>query len=205
MLPHEITTDENVEAVLANELIALSLNDRNKILEEIHCVRSLAIQEVPVLVVQALEKLRQEISGLVASSCGNGFINVLFMDSPYVQSRDFGLKFLRADFFNVKRAARRMLVHLDLLLKLFGPLALQQPLRYLDLTKEEQECIRKGPIQILPSRDKAGRLILIFQGHMEKVTQIQRVRLTFQVKAFSFNFFLSLTMELLSHCSNCLF
>jgi hypothetical protein len=175
MLAHEVRIDEDLEVVLANELTALSLTDRNKVQEEIHCVRSSAIQETPVLVENALETFQREASSLVDSGEGNIHVDAQSMDSPYVQSRDFCLKFLRADYFNLNLAARRMLNHLEMLFKFYGPVALCRSLRFSDLCKEEQECIRKGSIQILPSRDKAGRLILIMQDSMKNVTQIQRV------------------------------
>jgi hypothetical protein len=171
----EVTTDNDIEAALANELTALSLKDRANVLEEIHCVKSLAVQETPALVEVALEKLQREVSSLIGSGGGNVYADALVMDSLYVQSHDFGLRFLRAYFFNVKLAARRMLNHLELLFKFYGPEALQRPLRYSDFTREEQEYIRKGCSQILPFRDKAGRLIQIFQGSFENVTHFQRV------------------------------
>ena len=86
------------------------------------------------------------------------------------------------DLFHVKLAARRMLNHLELMFKFYGPVALHRPLRYADLNREEQDCIRKGPIQILPSRDKAGRLMIVFQGSLENVTQFQRVGQTCKAK-----------------------
>ena len=169
------TSYNDIDSALANDLNTLSLNDRNNIQEEIHCVKSLAVQETPELVDDALEKLRRQASSFRGSGGGNVFVDALVMDSPYVQGRDFCLKFLRADFFNVKLATGRMLNHLELLFKFFGPVALQRPLRYSDLTREEQDCMRKGPSQILPSRDKAGRLIMIVQGSMEKSTKVERV------------------------------
>ncbi len=173
--PHELSADRDLEALLANELTALSLNDRNKILEDIHCVKSLTVTETPRLVENALETLRLEISCLVGAGDGNVYVDALVMDSPYVRNRDFCLRFLRADFFHVKLAAKRMLNHLEILCNFFGPVALQRHLRYSDLTKEEQDCIRKGPIQILPSRDKAGRLVLVYHGALEHVTPFQGV------------------------------
>jgi hypothetical protein len=175
MFSQEFTTGTDIEAALANELSALSLNDRNQIQEEMHCVKSLAVQETSAMVDDALGKLRQETSSLVGSSGGNIYVEAVIMDSPYVQSRDFCLKFLRADFFNVKFAARRMLNHLELLFKFYGPVAFHRPLLFSDLNREEQDCIRRGAIQILPSRDKAGRLVQIFQRSLENVTQVQRV------------------------------
>jgi hypothetical protein len=175
MLPREVKLDEDIEAALANELTKLSLSDRNKIQEEIHCVTSLAVPETSVFVEDSLEKLRLETSSLVGTGGGNVYVDAIVMESAYVQSQDFCLRFLRADFFSVKLAAKRMLNHLELLFKFFGLVALHRPLRYSDLTREEQDCMRKGPSQILPSRDKAGRLILILQGSMEKSTHAERV------------------------------
>ena len=71
MLPQGVTLDEDIEAALANELTALSLNDRTKIMEEIHCVTSLAVQETPLLLQHALEKLRLETSRLSGTGGGN--------------------------------------------------------------------------------------------------------------------------------------
>jgi hypothetical protein len=182
MLPHEITTREEIEAAMAHELSALSPNDRTSVLEEIHCVKSMAVQEKHELVDDALGKFRRQAISLVGFSGGNDCSDALDFDTPYVKSREFGLKFLRADFFNANLAARRMVSHLELLFKFYGPLALQRPLRFSDLTKKEKFCIRKGALQILPSRDKAGRLILIFQGSMKTVTAIHRVSHTWQTK-----------------------
>ena len=177
MMPHNFATNKAIDAVMALELNALTPKLRNTVLEEIHCVKSMAVQETPELVNHALGKLRHEASGLIANGGGNGYyVDALEIDTPYVQSRDFGLKFLRADLFNVNLAVKRMLNHLDLLFKFFGPLALQRPLRLSDLTKEERICLRKGSFQIMPYRDKAGRLILIFQRSMEHVSHVQRVR-----------------------------
>jgi hypothetical protein len=182
MLPHKIATNEEIEAAMAHELSALSLKVRTDVLEEIHCVKSMAVQETPILVDDGIEKLRRQVISLGGCAGRNDCSDALDIDTPYVKSRDFGLKFLRADFFNVNLAARRMVTHLELLFKFYGPLALQRPLRFSDLTKKERFCIRKGVLQILPSRDKAGRLILVFQGSMDQVTNIHRVRHTCQTK-----------------------
>ena len=86
------------------------------------------------------------------------------------------LKYLRADFFQVEKAAVRMVNHLSLLYKYFGPDMLQRRLRFADLTQAEQDCIRTGKEQILPVRDRAGRLLLFAQGAMENVSFYQQVR-----------------------------
>ena len=84
----------------------------------------------------------------------------------YIFHRDFRLKFLRADFYDPKKAAHRYLRCLEGLLKYFGSYALQRPLMYADLGKEAQSAARAGYVQILPSRDRAGRLVVVSQEAM---------------------------------------
>ena len=81
----------------------------------------------------------------------------------YIYHNDFRLKFLRADMYHARKAAHRYLRCLECLLKYFGPYALQRPLMYNDLCKESQDAIKIGYLQILPSRDRAGRLIVVVQ------------------------------------------
>lgn len=81
----------------------------------------------------------------------------------YVFHPDFRLKFLRADLYDAKKAAHRYLRCVECLLKYYGSYALQRPLMYDDLGKECQDVFKAGYTQILPSRDRAGRLVVICQ------------------------------------------
>ena len=75
-------------------------------------------------------------------------------------------------------AAARLTLHAELLFKLFGPEALMRPLRFSDLSKSEQNEIKAGIYQILPSRDRAGRLVAFNRGNnTEGITNNNRVRL----------------------------
>jgi hypothetical protein len=88
----------------------------------------------------------------------------------YIYHNDFRLKFLRADMYHARKSAHRYLRCLECLLKYFGPYALQRPLMYNDLCKESQDAIKIGYLQILPSRDRAGRLIVVVQEAMNVTT-----------------------------------
>eukprot|EP00537_Pseudo-nitzschia_pungens_P005530 CAMPEP_0172366190 /NCGR_PEP_ID=MMETSP1060-20121228/14061_1 /TAXON_ID=37318 /ORGANISM="Pseudo-nitzschia pungens, Strain cf. cingulata" /LENGTH=679 /DNA_ID=CAMNT_0013089933 /DNA_START=111 /DNA_END=2150 /DNA_ORIENTATION=+ len=81
----------------------------------------------------------------------------------YIFHPAFRLKFLRADLFDVEKAAHRYLRCLEGLLKYFGSYALQRQIMYEDLGKECQDAAKSGYVQILPSRDRAGRLVVVSQ------------------------------------------
>jgi len=86
------------------------------------------------------------------------------LSSKYISTPEFLLKFLRADQFNVKKAARRYFDCLDFLFDFFGDIALQRQLYLSDLGSTELRFFRSGTIQVLPSRDRVGRRVLAFVG-----------------------------------------
>jgi hypothetical protein len=81
VLPRKVTTSKAIEAALAHELNDLSPNDRTNLLEEIHCVKSMAVRETPTLVDDALEKLRHEASSLIGGASEKGYRDALVLDS----------------------------------------------------------------------------------------------------------------------------
>ena len=95
----------------------------------------------------------------------------------YVFHRDFRLKFLRADLYDAKKAAHRYLRCVECLLKYYGTYALQRPLMYEDLGKECQDAAKAGFVQILPSRDRAGRLIVVCQPAGKEMSMSTIVKL----------------------------
>ena len=80
----------------------------------------------------------------------------------YALSDGFRVRFLRAELFDVKKAAARYMKAIDFLVAYFGLVALQRPLYIKDLDKEDQKLLRKGFVQFMPSRDRFGRRIIVF-------------------------------------------
>jgi hypothetical protein len=72
---------------------------------------------------------------------------------------EFRIKFLRAELYDFHKAAIRVTKWLDLLKKYFGDVALTRQIKFVDLTQQEQRILLEGNQQILPSRDRSGRLI----------------------------------------------
>lgn len=95
----------------------------------------------------------------------------------YVNTTEFRLRFLRAELFQTKKAAERMVKYLALLYETFGLVALRRPIRFSDLTKVEQEFLRGGDYQLLPYRDRSGRRVAcIVTNNRRDVPDSTRVR-----------------------------
>jgi hypothetical protein len=150
----------DVDTMLARELQDLSYYDRNIIQEEIHGVTSMAPSPSPQQIDEALHQLQVEVDR-IPSPHRRGYEVAVALRSHYVlHDRDFRIKFLRADLFNARAAAGRFTKQLDLLLDFFGVQALLRPLRLDDLSKAERDYMKLGNNQVLPSRDRAGRLVV---------------------------------------------
>jgi hypothetical protein len=95
----------------------------------------------------------------------------------YVRSYLFCIKFLRSELFDVKKAADRYMQCIDFLVDYFGLFALERPLFLNDLNKEEHKLLKEGQLQLLPSRDRSGRRVVVFLGTFGYgYTQMNRFR-----------------------------
>ena len=176
-------TDEDfdpkqVDVLMAGELNKLSFNCREKINEEIHGVRFLAIEETPEMVAMSLEQLAIEIEK-IPSAEKQGYLQSqqLFPSNRYVNDRNFRLMFLRCELFHVKRAALRLVRHLDFVLEIFdnNTELLQRPIRLTDLAPRSMKLLRSGCLQLLPVRDTSGRRIFAvttFKSHYEVIDRV---------------------------------
>jgi hypothetical protein len=149
---------EAVDHLLSEELKGLSFQKRTQIHEEIHGVRTFAVEETPEIIQTALQKLSDELGSIPVSE------KQAYHQAPvnsYIHGDDFRLRFLRADLMDATKAAHRMVKFLDLLVEYFGPVVLTRPVRMSDLGKDATEVLRAGQtMQMLPFRDRSGRRIL---------------------------------------------
>jgi hypothetical protein len=82
------------------------------------------------------------------------------MCRQYATNRKFRLMFLRAVRFDAQQAAVRLVSLMERKLEYFGVAALARPLRLSDLDKDELTVLKSGKVQLLPSRDSAGRAVV---------------------------------------------
>lgn len=148
---------KDVDLGIAREMNRLSIAERERMFETVHGV-SQVVQEYPAMVNAALSALEEEIASIQSKSA---YEQALMLNRAYVQSKKFRLMFLRADNFDVKKAAARLVLFMEKKKHYFGVNSLVRSLTYDDLTSDDIETLKAGGNQILPSRDQSGRLVIM--------------------------------------------
>jgi hypothetical protein len=154
MAEQELNQD-NIDAVLAEELNQMSFQEREAMYEEIHGVDSI-VNETPKFVAERLEDLENELQNI---SNKPAYDRAESTSKEYVTSHKFRLMLLRADSFDARKAAHRLVRFMEGKLKLFGPEALTRPILYNDLDADDRKALKSGMFQISPARDRSGRAI----------------------------------------------
>ena len=148
----------DVEALTAKELNALSPEDRERLLEEVHGI-STTIDEDPEFIAKSLFDLQDAINGLRLNKLAYDL--ALSMSPEFLHDRGFRLMFLRATCFDIPKAARLLVRHFDSKMKLFGKEKLVKRITYVDLDKDDRDALFAGSTQVLPSKDRSGRAIVL--------------------------------------------
>jgi len=210
--------DKHMNDAISSELLKLTYGDRNAIQEEIHGVRCLAIQETAELKAVALDAFRHELTLVANDSELKAAYNKILERQQQQHSRqllqqqrqqppppshsstrrtrsrcfmetdDFRLRFLRCELFDVRKATIRFLNYLNLAHQLFGSVALTRQIGLQDFTKRELKWVKKGFIQLLPYRDRAGRRVMAIMGggvrsnSEQEVDFLARAKLYFYIR-----------------------
>jgi hypothetical protein len=162
---------DGIDAMLGREMNMLSFQQRNDIQEEIHGVRTGAREETPEMIQEGLRQiveqlLRMPASEKVAYLRAQELARQQQREPNYTDKPEFYLRFLRTALWNAKKASKRLVMFLELLLELFGEYALQRPIQMADFTDAELKDIKCGQVQLLPFRDRSGRRVLAFVSNM---------------------------------------
>ncbi|KAL3909608.1 MAG: hypothetical protein SGILL_008021, partial [Bacillariaceae sp.] len=157
---------KQVDVLLANEMRALSFQDRTKIQEEIHGVANLCPNETPEMMRQALHSMQEHLNAIHHKPLYDQL-----SPTSYIHTKEWRLKFLRCELYDCRKAAERLLRFVSYMHGNYDADVLERPLSLLDLAKktkrrsrEVMECLKTGEIQILPYRDRSGRRILVTKG-----------------------------------------
>jgi hypothetical protein len=180
-------TAPNMDTLLAKQLGQLSLKDREEMNEEIHGVHCLAVPETPDLIREKLAEMEEALichhqhcdvifaggdaTGIrvrrnntnhPANGASNEAYNeAILMESQYIHDPALRVMFLRAEFFNARKAAIRFVNFLQLIRDSLGPQALvHEPWTFNIFTSEELKTYKKGAYQVFPGRDRVGRRVL---------------------------------------------
>jgi hypothetical protein len=160
--------EDQIDNYVANALKQMTLEDRENVYYGQHGV-SEAIEEEPQMVTLRLKEMEAHLSRLKERRSGvpSEAFRLAESQSPeYVNDHEFRLQFLRTDSFNARKAAVRMIRYFDFKRLLFGDEKLCKDISMQDLTEDDMVVLRKGFMQALPFRDRAGRVVyIIFPSH----------------------------------------
>lgn len=177
----------NVDDVLSKDMMRLSPADRISLAEELHGVRSLAIEEngdelTTERISKSLEELNRVLEHEIPAHEKAAFLKAKSFgetSETYVNDVGFRLKFLRCRLFKVKEAAKLLVNYLELVQELYGDICLRRPIRLDDIqtSKEERSAFRLGYCQLLPFGDRAGRRIIMMTTDALEYSTLIRVRM----------------------------
>ncbi|KAG7371364.1 hypothetical protein IV203_019934 [Nitzschia inconspicua] len=162
----QMITPSNIDNVLIQELNELSLNDREKTMEEIHGAhaQTVAQHEQPDKIQESLRQMRLEVQNTPPIN-KQAFEIAIAKDPRYVDHDKFWIRFLRAEEYDPRKAANRMMSFLEFNREFFGEHVLTRPVCQRDLSPAAiRTMTEEGMFQILPFRDNSGRRIAVFLG-----------------------------------------
>jgi hypothetical protein len=158
--PTQDPSPESTDALLARELNTLSIQEREKVFEEIHGVDSIEeTPDRPELLNQQLAQMDFELTKIHRKSA---YLKARIQSPEYVSNREFLLRFLRVDGYNPKDAADRLVSFFDFKLELFGPKKLTEDIKIEDFYSnlDDKAALESGVFQLLPGTDRSRRPIV---------------------------------------------
>jgi hypothetical protein len=175
-----------IDALLTEELNQLSLIDREKVMEEIHGVHSgkAKLAEEESRIITSLEEVQNQLDTIRDERLKEGYNEATRLESSYILDRAFRLMFIRAEQYDCRKAAVRILHFLNYIREGFGDSVLTRPIQWTDLGPVLVSILEEGSFQVLPARDSVGRRILVVlnDAGME-FPVVYRVRLTLRAYA----------------------
>jgi hypothetical protein len=147
-----------IDKKLAQELNDLSLEERTKVMEEVHGVATIP-DEDPVMIHQKLIELETELTW-IGKRQKVAYERALFLSPIRVRDRAFRMAFLRAEEFDASKAAKRLVKYFEYKLELFGSQRLVEPITLEDLDPDDMEALLTGSFQVQSDwKDQSGRTV----------------------------------------------
>lgn len=141
-------TQEELDALYAKDMFELMGEEQNDALHDIHGVSD-AVAETPDFVQKHRQLLKQELLLLVSRPRQKTFAyQQARQENPtYIGSAGFQLMFLRADRWEARDAAARLVNFLESKLQMFGPALLTRRVTILEISKDNQKSLDSGFFQ----------------------------------------------------------
>ena len=153
-----------IDKMVAQAMLELSPQDRQRALEELHGVVELDAED-PSFIASCLDDLD---NCLATTKMNTAYAEAERMSHTYVSNNRFRMMFLRSVRYVPQDAAERMINFFEYKKELFGRDKLVQELTLDDLHPDDLPTMEGGYIQVSPIKDQVGRPIFFF---FEKVKQ----------------------------------
>lgn len=151
---------KELESLLASELQTLSLQERLKALDDVHCVGE-ELKENEEMVHRSLrafeEALRDQKTDI--------YDIAVAQNREFIECKEFRLKFLRANLHDVQRSVRQMMEFLKYKAMFFGEAKLGRGILLSDLNFNDLDLMTSGLYHIQEGRDRSGRVIVYMLTH----------------------------------------
>jgi hypothetical protein len=154
-----VALDES-DLMLAREMAALSMEEREKVLDDIHGVAQVQ-EETPEFVAQCIYQMDLALSKIPKSK-RRALDRAIFLKPSILTDEKFKLMFLRSDLYDPKKAAKRMVKYFEEKLLLFGDGKLAKKITLDFLEEQDMEILNVMGCVILPNKDQTGRPIWFF-------------------------------------------
>ena len=175
---HKKDNNSLVNECISEGFMKLSVDDRNKVEEEICGNKCMAHEETPEMLETSLANLKIHLDAIPYKK-KVGYNKSQELPKSHINDDCFRLRFLRSQFFDEREAALRLVKYCDFVLELFGSFALERHIRLEDFQKKEKKWLQKGYVQLMPFRDQSGRrIILQIIDSNVLMEQITRVRIS---------------------------
>jgi len=143
------------DEVIAREMKALSIQDQQRVYEDVNGLTRPNEETEPFLRAK-LDDMDISI-GLIRHKSA---YNLAMEQSPaYVKDEDLRLRFIRCTLYDSKSAARRFVKFFQRKLELFGEEMLTEDITMTHLEPDALMYVTSGNMQIMAERDTAGRFI----------------------------------------------
>jgi hypothetical protein len=167
----ECPTPAEVSAMIATEMNQLSVEEREKVLEDVHGIPRL-VDEPHERIEACLALLEKELTNISSKAA---YDLASSMSKEYTSSKKRRLMFLRAESYDPYNAASRMVRFFDEKYELFGADKLTKDITLDDLDPDDIAALERGFYQVLPEKDCADRKVICFFPKLKVVRTTQNM------------------------------
>ena len=175
--PVEIPDKHVAESLFTKSMSAMTPSDREDAYDDIHAI-PVEQAEDSEMIQDSLERLEFQIE---MREDNQAYLLAKHSNPDYVNNQDFRLSFLRADRFDAKKAAFRMVRHFQIKMELFGKEKLGMDIVQDDLDENDMKVLYEGTAQLLPTKDRGGRAIMLF-GTGSHISRSKRVSFLYKYR-----------------------